>query len=115
MWELLTRDQPYSGMRFTLHPVSNVPHVVTHLFSYSPATVAISVIRDNVRPKLPKEHSAPTEFIELIESCWNRDPAIRPTFLEIMTRLSNIIGEQKSNSSTGMDKLCYTISNFELI
>ncbi len=31
MWELLTRDQPYSGMRFTLHLVGTVLRVVTYL------------------------------------------------------------------------------------
>jgi hypothetical protein len=74
LWELLTREQPYMGL--------------------SPSAVAVSVIRDNLRPAMPDNAVGawPVEFEELI-TCWHRDPTIRPTFLEIMTRLSAMHGD----------------------
>lgn len=66
----------------------------------SPAAVAVAVIRDNIRPKMPDiEGQCPIEYEELITSCWHQDPTIRPTFLEIMTRLSSMHGD--STSVTG--------------
>ncbi len=38
----------------------------------------------------------PAEYEELITSCWHHDPTIRPTFLEIMTRLSAMHGDSTS-------------------
>jgi len=72
LWELHTRQQPYFGL--------------------SPAAVAVSVIRDNVRPPLPDEddESLSRDYRELITSCWHSDPLMRPTFLEAMTRLSEM-------------------------
>jgi hypothetical protein len=64
MWELVTRQQPYNGM--------------------SPAAIAVSVIRDDLRPTLPEEigkDEGAFEYRELLTSCWHRDPTIRPTFL----------------------------------
>jgi hypothetical protein len=66
LWELLTRLQPYGGM--------------------SPAAIAVSVIRDNLRPPLPeegeKEADGPSrEYRELLTNCWHQDPTVRPTFL----------------------------------
>ncbi|QTF49773.1 putative serine/threonine-protein kinase/receptor [Acanthamoeba polyphaga mimivirus] len=82
LWELLTREQPYKGM--------------------TPAAIAVSVIRDGMRPPISDEavtaHSI--EYIDLIKQCWHSDTIIRPTFLEIMTRLSNILGDS-SNMTSG--------------
>jgi hypothetical protein len=66
LWELLTRLQPYGGM--------------------SPAAIAVSVIRDNLRPPLPEEgekeaDGASHEYRELLTNCWHQDPTVRPTFL----------------------------------
>ncbi len=72
MWELLTRQQPYETL--------------------SPAAVAVAVIRDQLRPTVPED--APADFTTLITNCWHYDSGIRPTFLEIMTRLSAIVGDQ---------------------
>jgi serine/threonine protein kinase/ABC-type phosphate transport system substrate-binding protein len=88
LWELLTREQPFAGM--------------------SPAAVAVAVIRDNLRPAMPSSEMADTlamesasspEYVELLTSCWHADPTIRPTFLEIMTRLSAMIGDSSTNYS----------------
>jgi hypothetical protein len=59
--------------------------------------VAVAVIRDGLRPPLPETHDqCPAEFEELITSCWHLDPTVRPTFLEIMTRLSNLNGDSSA-------------------
>jgi hypothetical protein len=77
LWELLTREQPYFGM--------------------SPAAVAVAVIRDGIRPTIPEsDGTSPVEYEELLTSCWHQDPTIRPTFLEIMTRLSSMHGDSSS-------------------
>jgi class 3 adenylate cyclase len=83
LWELLTREQPYFGL--------------------SPAAVAVAVIRDGIRPTMPAAGESlmyPTEYEELITSCWHTDPTIRPTFLEIMTRLSAMHGDSTSAGAT---------------
>jgi class 3 adenylate cyclase len=85
LWELLTREQPYFGL--------------------SPAAVAVAVIRDGIRPVMPEsDGTQPPEFEELVTSCWHQDPTIRPTFLEIMTRLSSMHGD----SSTAMGGTSFT-------
>jgi hypothetical protein len=91
LWELLTREQPYFGM--------------------SPAAVAVAVIRDGIRPAMPVDAGLthPAEFEELITSCWHSDPTIRPTFLEIMTRLSAMHGD--SNTSIGATSTSHTSSS----
>jgi class 3 adenylate cyclase len=98
LWELLTRDMPYYGL--------------------SPAAVAVAVLRDDLRPTVPADTSVAlnssamtgaTDYIDLMRNCWHRDPIIRPTFLEIMTRLSSLTGGEtgtatntsKSSSSSG--------------
>ncbi|WBR14733.1 Ser/thr kinase [Pandoravirus kuranda] len=92
LWEVLTRQQPYSGM--------------------SPAAVAVAVIRDDARPRIPSDLNADTQpqaYVDLIRECWHRDPTVRPTFIEIMTRLSAMHGESSggigasSSGSSGND------------
>jgi hypothetical protein len=59
--------------------------------------VAVAVIRDGLRPALPEaQEQCPVEFEELITACWHQDPTIRPTFLEIMTRLSTLNGDSSA-------------------
>jgi hypothetical protein len=77
---------------------------ITFLLSLSPAAVAVAVIRDGLRPRLPPPEEQATasysaEFEELITSCWHHDPTIRPTFLEIMTRLSSMHGDSSTGAS----------------
>jgi class 3 adenylate cyclase len=61
--------------------------------------VAVAVIRDNVRPAVQSSDAMPADYNELMTSCWHADPSIRPTFLEVMTRLSSISGEALGGSS----------------
>jgi class 3 adenylate cyclase len=64
--------------------------------------VAVAVIRDNLRPRVPDDIDMPHEYIDLMTGCWHADPAIRPTFLEVMTRLSNLAGDFSSMGGTSV-------------
>jgi hypothetical protein len=79
----------------------------------SPAAVAVAVIRDDARPKLPDEESlhVTPEYDELMRSCWHIDPSIRPTFLEIVTRLSSMAGEVSSSSQGGSSSSASTFTS----
>jgi hypothetical protein len=65
----------------------------------SPAAIALSVIRNNLRPDMmdpvPPEAQ---DFVELMRTCWHEDPTIRPTFLEIMTRFSSYSDTLRSDT-----------------
>ncbi|BCS82572.1 putative serine/threonine-protein kinase receptor [Cotonvirus japonicus] len=82
LWELLTREQPYHGM--------------------SVAAIAVSVIRDNARPPISEGHYVSTnpDYIDLIKNCWHYDPAMRPTFLEIMTKLTTMTDDSSMFNTT---------------
>jgi class 3 adenylate cyclase/tRNA A-37 threonylcarbamoyl transferase component Bud32 len=82
MWELLTREQPYAGV--------------------STAAIAVGVIRDSLRPTdLQASDSGAQRHVEfegLMAECWHSDPSVRPSFLEVMSRLSAM-----SEDMTGHD------------
>jgi hypothetical protein len=130
LWELLSREQPYFGMRcawplcscfgFVLVSFSFLfRHFVfiwlTSSFGFprgSPAAVAVAVIRDGIRPHMPDGGSScPPEYEELVTSCWHSDPVIRPTFLEIMTRLSSMHGDSTSGGVTSFTSRTTTSSS----
>ena len=68
---------------------------------HSPAAVAVAVIRNNTRPTLPSLiEDTDRDFADLMQACWHEDPTIRPTFLEIMTRLSSFDGGMSRSSYT---------------
>lgn len=68
LWELVTRDEPFSGM---------------------PAfQVIFAVGTKGVRLPLPA--ICPPELIKLITSCWQEDPSLRPPFSDIITYLERI-------------------------
>jgi hypothetical protein len=108
LWELITRQQPYMGLRCATSACTRTTnierdtHALFPMVCRSPAAVAVAVIRDNARPALPDgdEAACPAEFIDLISTCWHHDPTIRPSFLEIMTRLSALGGEGGTSSLT---------------
>jgi serine/threonine protein kinase/ABC-type phosphate transport system substrate-binding protein len=85
LWELLTREQPYEGL--------------------SQPAVAVAVLRDGARPAMPEPGTVMPEafadFERLVVDCWNVDPVMRPTFLEVMTRLSTLIDGDASSSTGG--------------
>nr|UMO80404.1 Serine/threonine protein kinase [Pandoravirus aubagnensis] len=78
LWEMTTRCEPYAGM--------------------SPASIAVSVIRDDARPPLPK--LAPADYVALVQECWHRDPVMRPAFVDIQRRLTDAIKNDASSSSS---------------
>ncbi|BCS82726.1 putative serine/threonine-protein kinase [Cotonvirus japonicus] len=82
LWELATRQHPYPGM--------------------TSAAIAVAVIRDGLRPPISSEveNSITPDYKDLIHNCWNYDPAMRPTFLEIMTRLSSMAGDSSITAGT---------------
>ncbi|ONM36375.1 Protein kinase superfamily protein with octicosapeptide/Phox/Bem1p domain [Zea mays] len=65
MWELLTREEPYSGMRA--------------------AEIIGGIVNDSLRPQIPSW--CDPEWKGLMESCWSSDPAERPSFTDISQRL----------------------------
>eukprot|EP01087_Luapelamoeba_hula_P003949 TRINITY_DN138_c0_g2_i1.p1 TRINITY_DN138_c0_g2~~TRINITY_DN138_c0_g2_i1.p1 ORF type:complete len:1696 (-),score=223.93 TRINITY_DN138_c0_g2_i1:132-5219(-) len=76
LWELLTALEPYGGM--------------------NPTTVAVSVLRDDLRPMIPA--CALPEYAELTRNCWTRDAANRPGFLEVVTRLKSLASSTTSST-----------------
>ncbi|AGF85754.1 tyrosine kinase family protein [Moumouvirus goulette] len=88
LWELFTRLKPYENM--------------------SPAAIAVAVIRNNIRPIITNELSESVEYLELVQNCWHTDHIIRPTFLEIMTRLSSMSNGSSTFSATSSS---YSSSN----
>ncbi|ELR24201.1 serine/threonine protein kinase [Acanthamoeba castellanii str. Neff] len=98
LWELLSREQPYAGM--------------------SPVAVAVAVMRDGIRPQMPATPGlCPLEFAELITSCWHADPTVRPTFLEIMTRLAAMHtgADLSSGVTTSLTSKTSTTSSFSSV
>jgi len=74
--------------------------------------VAVVVIKEDVRPSIDPEwvrskDERIKEFVQLMVSCWHRDPSIRPVFLDIMNRLYMLgegevgrLDDNESSSST---------------
>ncbi|KAL2527844.1 Protein kinase superfamily protein [Forsythia ovata] len=69
LWELVTMQQPWSGL--------------------SPAQVVGAVAFQNRRLAIPPNTSP--ILISLMESCWNDDPAQRPSFGSIMETLKKLL------------------------
>lgn len=47
--------------------------------------VSIEVLNNDLRPPIPKK--TPENFAKLMRRCWDRDPAKRPSFKEIIRDL----------------------------
>jgi hypothetical protein len=62
LWELLTKEIPFRGLR-----------------DYQ---VIVSVVQNNYRPRIPP--TCPPKLSKFIEVCWDREPDRRPTFEMIM-------------------------------
>lgn len=85
MWELLTREHPYSEYKFKF----------SHQYELK--------IADGLRPTLPDhlyappprgsdrqdvvEHHVGMEYARLLQRCWDARPDARPTFREILDGL----------------------------
>ncbi|XP_073126456.1 serine/threonine-protein kinase CTR1 isoform X2 [Henckelia pumila] len=69
LWELVTKQQPWSGL--------------------SPAQVVGAVAFQNRRLAIPQ--STPPILASLMESCWADDPALRPSFVDIVETLKKLL------------------------
>jgi len=65
LWELLTNKMPFEGM-------SNLQAAYAAAFK-------------QVRPTFPEE--TPQDLVSIVESCWVEDPAMRPSFSQIIRML----------------------------
>ncbi|XP_048336424.2 serine/threonine-protein kinase STY46 isoform X1 [Ziziphus jujuba] len=85
LWELLTGKLPYEYL--------------------TPLQAAVGVVQKGLRPVIPK-HTNP-KLAELLERCWQQDPALRPDFSEITEILKQLAkevgddGEERRRSSGG--------------
>ncbi|KAK9944258.1 hypothetical protein M0R45_009832 [Rubus argutus] len=85
LWELLTGKLPYEYL--------------------TPLQAAVGVVQKGLRPTIPK-HTHP-KLTELLEKCWQQDPALRPDFSEIIEMLHPLAkeigdeGEERRKSSGG--------------
>ncbi|KAL0422948.1 UNVERIFIED_CONTAM: Serine/threonine-protein kinase STY46 [Sesamum latifolium] len=74
LWELLTGKIPYEYL--------------------TPLQAAVGVVQKGLRPTIPK-HTHP-KLAELLEKCWQQDPALRPDFselIEILQQISKEVGD----------------------
>ncbi|URD75086.1 TyrKc [Musa troglodytarum] len=86
MWELLTAKLPYEYL--------------------TPLQAAVGVVQKGLRPTLPK--NTHPKLDELLQKCWQQDPAARPDFSEILEILQLIAKEvevgfddRRKDKSTG--------------
>ncbi|KAL9391238.1 hypothetical protein Peur_015158 [Populus x canadensis] len=76
LWELLTGKIPYEYL--------------------TPLQAAVGVVQKGLRPTIPK--NTQPKLAELLEKCWQQDPALRPDFSEIIEILQQIAKEQFGDS-----------------
>lgn len=80
MQELLTGRIPYSDM--------------------TPLQAAVGVVQKGLRPPIPT--NCPPPLADLMRLCWQRDPAVRPTFEVLkgkMEELVEVYRQQESGSA----------------
>ncbi|XP_052308150.1 serine/threonine-protein kinase STY46 isoform X19 [Populus trichocarpa] len=58
----------------------------------TPLQAAVGVVQKGLRPTIPK--NTQPKLAELLEKCWQQDPALRPDFSEIIEILQQIAKEQ---------------------
>lgn len=68
LWEIASREPPYRDISGT--------------------QVSIGVVERDLRPEIPKD--TPEQFARLMKKCWERVPALRPTFKEIIHDLERM-------------------------
>ncbi|KAK2974870.1 hypothetical protein RJ640_020785 [Escallonia rubra] len=79
LWELLTGKLPYEQM--------------------SPLQAAVGVVQKRLRPTIPS-HTNP-KIVELLESCWEQEPSLRPEFSQIIDTLQHIAKLVRNEERTG--------------
>ena len=73
-WELYTRRVPYRELNL------------------SPSALVVKVVRDGLRPDLPKH--CPRKVKNLLRACWHKDPAKRPPFTEILKMIEDMMQDK---------------------
>ncbi|CAM0905822.1 unnamed protein product [Alopecurus aequalis] len=68
LWELMTGKLPYEDM--------------------TPLQAAVAVVQKDLRPTIPA--NTHPMLVGLLQKCWHRDPALRPTFAETLEILHSI-------------------------
>ncbi|XP_071695955.1 serine/threonine-protein kinase STY17-like [Rutidosis leptorrhynchoides] len=87
LWELLTGEVPYSYL--------------------TPLQAAVGVVQQGLRPTIPKQTHP--KLTELLESCWQQNPTMRPNFTEILDKLKHLAKEVGNAGEGQKDK---SISGF---
>ncbi|XP_039124796.1 serine/threonine-protein kinase STY46-like isoform X6 [Dioscorea cayenensis subsp. rotundata] len=82
LWELLTSKIPYDTL--------------------TPLQAALGVRQQGLRPELP-ENTHPI-LSDLIQRCWEADPAKRPSFAEIIVELEELLKQVKSPEETSDER-----------
>uniref|UniRef100_A0A7C9CNK3 non-specific serine/threonine protein kinase n=1 Tax=Opuntia streptacantha TaxID=393608 RepID=A0A7C9CNK3_OPUST len=82
MWELLTGKLPYEYL--------------------TPLQAAVGVVQKGLRPTIPK--NTHPKLAELLERCWQQDPALRPDFAEIIAILQQIAKEVGNGEDRNKDR-----------
>lgn len=82
VWELLTGKLPYEYL--------------------TPLQAAVGVVQKGLRPTIPK--NIHPKLAELLERCWQQDPALRPDFSEIIAILQQIAKEVGNGEDRGKDR-----------
>ncbi|KAL7722480.1 Tyrosine protein kinase transforming protein SEA [Entamoeba marina] len=71
MWEFLTREEPFADM--------------------APFVIMTQVSEKHMRPPIPPDSDSDPEYIQLMKQCWDDNPDNRPTFDEVINRLTLMI------------------------
>ncbi|GMH40072.1 hypothetical protein BSKO_07976 [Bryopsis sp. KO-2023] len=71
LWELLTGQVPYNGM--------------------TPLQAAVGVVQKDLRPDLPS--NCPGNLAQIMRRCWDKQPANRPSFRELLPLLQEMYDE----------------------
>ncbi len=96
-WQVAARESnPYPGM----HPHTIIYQVlaanVTH-FRFLHQCQWLQVVSQDWRPN--KEDTVITKFKDIYESCWTKDPTIRPDTDQILTKLESQLPKRKTSTS----------------
>lgn len=67
----------------------------------SPIEVALAVANEGLRPQMPSH--APHIVAQMIESCWQQDPQLRPSFEQICSRVDALEGGAPLSAASGGD------------
>ena len=92
-WEIATRQVPF--------------HTFKHV-SFLPD----AIVRQELRPSLEllKNSGAPPQFMDLVVDCWDSDPKKRPSFHQVVCRLSSIL-EVKDNAEKAVIRGSLAVSH----